>query len=78
MAMVSLPDRLRMLRHQARYTLANVATDAGISVSFLSDMERGRTLPALDTLERIADVFGLSIGELLVNVRITADDNSTP
>ena len=71
--MDALPYRLRMLRQRAHKTLADVADGAGISVSFLSDMERGRTLPALDTLERIADVFGLSIGELLVNVRITPE-----
>ncbi|HET8908141.1 MAG TPA: helix-turn-helix transcriptional regulator [Ktedonobacterales bacterium] len=72
--MDTLPRRLRMLRRQANKTLADVADAASISVSFLSDMEHGRTLPALDTLERIASVFNLSIGELLVNVRITLDD----
>lgn len=71
--MDTLPQRLRMLRQQANKTLADIASGAGISVSFLSDMERGRTLPALDTLERIADVFDLTIGELLVNVRITPE-----
>ena len=75
--MDTLPQRLRMLRRQAHKTLADVADGAGISLSYLSDVERGRTLPALYTLERIADVFGLSIGELLVNVRIAPEEENT-
>ncbi len=68
--MVTLAERLRSMRHGANLTLKEVADQAQITVSFLSDMERGRTLPSLDTLERIADVYGLSVGEVLVNVRI--------
>lgn len=70
--MDTLHGRLRMLRHRAGLTLAQVSERAGITLSFLSDIERGRSLPGLDTLERIADVYGLSVGELLVNVRIVA------
>lgn len=72
--MIPLHVRVRQLRHQAHLTLAQVASHAFISVSFLSDVERGRTLPALDTLERIAGVYGLSVGELLVNVQIAVMD----
>lgn len=68
--MVTLHDRLRYLRQQAHWHLSYVAKSADITVSFLSDLERGRTLPSLETLERIAEVYGLTIGELLVNVRI--------
>ena len=54
----------------AHLTLREVANGSGVTISFLSDIERGRTLPSLDTLERIAEVYNLSIGGLLVNVRI--------
>ena len=70
--MDTLYGRLRMLRTRAGFTLAQVSARAGITLSFLSDIERGRTQPSLDTLERIADVYGLTIGELLVNVRIVS------
>lgn len=66
----SIGKRLRALRQRAGFTLADVASRAGISVSYLSDMERERTIPALDTLEAIAEVYGLTVGEALVNVRV--------
>lgn len=37
-----LPATLRHLRKTAGLTLAEVATGTGISVSYLSDLERGR------------------------------------
>ena len=68
--MDTLGLRLRMLRRRAGLTLEDVSSRAGISLSFLSDLERGRTLPSLETLEAIAEVYSLSVGEALVNVRI--------
>lgn len=72
--MTTLAARLRWLRHNADLTLAEVAQRAHISVSFLSDVERGRTLPSLDTLERIAQVYHLSLGECLVNVTVLTSE----
>lgn len=71
---LSLHSRLRMLRETHGLKLREVADRAGITVSFLSDLERGRTLPSLDTLERIAAVYGLSVGEALVNVQIRPEE----
>lgn len=71
MAVTSLSQRLRWLRRQSGLTLAQVAARAFISVSHLSDMERGAVLPSLPVLERIAHVYGLSIGECLVNVSLS-------
>lgn len=68
--MIRLHQRLRSLRKQHHRTLMDVASQAGISVSYLSDVERGRTLPSLEVLEQIALGYGLSIGELLVDVSI--------
>lgn len=71
--MQTLHERLRMLRQQAGLTLREVADKSGVTISQLSDVERGRTLPSLETLERIAGAYDLSIGELLVNVQIRPD-----
>jgi transcriptional regulator with XRE-family HTH domain len=68
--MTTLHERLRWLRTRSHLTLKEVGDRAGVAISQLSDIERGRALPSLDTLERIADVYGLTIGEALVNVRI--------
>lgn len=46
------------MRNQAGLTLKEAADGAGISLSYLSDLERGRTLPSLETLQSIANVYG--------------------
>ena len=46
-------------------TLANVAAIAGVSVSLLSQIERGRTDPSLDSLRDIADALGTAPFKLL-------------
>ena len=71
-AQTTLHERLRSLR-KGMMTLQQLATRTGVSVSFLSDMERGRVLPSLETLDRIAAAYNLTIGELLVNVVIVRD-----
>jgi len=44
--------------HAASLTLATVSERAGISVSMLSQVERGLLDPSLDTLRNIADALG--------------------
>ena len=74
--MDTLPTRLRWLRKKSGMTLAQLSERSGVSVSFLSDLERGErgVLPSLLVLERIAAVYGLTVGESLVNVRITTEE----
>lgn len=47
-------DRIRKLRKAAGRTLASVAADTSLSVSFLSLVERGISEPSFDSLMRIA------------------------
>jgi transcriptional regulator with XRE-family HTH domain len=63
-----LGARLRAIRKQQGDTLADVGAQTGLSVSFLSDIERGRTRPSLDTLEKLATYYQLSINDLLEGV----------
>jgi transcriptional regulator with XRE-family HTH domain len=49
---------LRMERIKQHWTLKEVADKAGISVSYLSDVERGKTLPTLLTLGALAKAMG--------------------
>lgn len=63
-----LPDVgaiLRQLRHQNQMSLQDVADAAGVSVSFLSAVERGQSDIALGRLNRLAAVFNHDIGSLL-------------
>lgn len=56
---------LRRARRQAGLTLRAVAESAGVTESFLSQVERDVASPSIATLRRIAVALGLSIGEIL-------------
>ena len=40
-------------------TLKVLADNSGLSVSYISDIERERTVPSIQTIIRICDVFGM-------------------
>jgi len=52
-----LPDTLKWLRKMRRLTLREVAESTGLSISFLSDIERGRTQPSITTLQKLTQVY---------------------
>jgi DNA-binding XRE family transcriptional regulator len=62
---MALGNQLRIARKSKGLTLKDVQGDTGISVSFLSDIERGRTDPSLDTLRTLSAYYGVAIGELM-------------
>ena len=59
-----LGERLRSIRHRRRATLKAVADRAGISESFLSQIERDRAGASIATLQRIAGALGVSVADL--------------
>ncbi len=56
---------VRELRKRANLTLEAVSHQSGISIAGLSKLERNQNMVELDTLYRIARVFGLSATDLL-------------
>lgn len=58
--------RLRGLRRVQGLTLEEVARKADLSHSFVSLVERGRADISLRRLHRLANVFGVRVGELLL------------
>lgn len=53
--------RLRRLRLQRAYSLARVANAAGVSVGFLSALERGQMTSSVATLRRLARFYRINI-----------------
>jgi len=53
-----LGQRLRALRAASGRTVAAVATDAGLSVPYVANLENGRGNPTVDALSRIAQALG--------------------
>jgi transcriptional regulator with XRE-family HTH domain len=61
---VELGERLRAIRQVRRRTLKEIAGAAGISESFLSQLERGRTNATIATLQRLATALGIDVSDL--------------
>src|SRR5688500_1181825 len=60
-----LCSRLRDPRHTRTWTLHATSAACGPSRSMLSEIERGRANPTLAVAWRIAQAFGLSLGQLV-------------
>src|SRR3954451_12798371 len=63
-AEVDVGERLRDLRRLRRATLRTIAERAGVSESFLSQVERGRTSASIASLRRIAGALNVSVADL--------------
>ncbi len=57
MVMPNLGNRLRELRQSRGLTLEQVASETGLSVSFLSMVERDKVSISVDNLERLARYY---------------------
>jgi transcriptional regulator with XRE-family HTH domain len=61
---LELGERLRAIRQLRRLTLREVAESAGVSESFVSQLERGRSSASVATLQRLAAAVGIEISDL--------------
>ncbi len=60
-----LGERLRARRRSLDLTIAEVAERAGLSLPYVSNLERGRGNPTLEVLTSLADVLGIPISQLV-------------
>jgi transcriptional regulator with XRE-family HTH domain len=63
---LQLGARIRALRHSRSMTLRELADAAGVTESFLSQVEREVASPSIASVQRIAGALGLAIAELFV------------
>ena len=61
---IAIGARLRAARQQRGMTIAEVATAAGLTSGFLSQLERDQTSVSLSSLARICEALGITIGFL--------------
>ena len=61
---VDLGERLKAIRLLRRRTLKDVADAAGVSESFVSQLERGRSSASVATLQRLATALGIEVSDL--------------
>lgn len=62
-------EKLRSVRERKGYTLKVVASQAGVSESLVSQIERNRVSPAIDTLLALADVLDINLEFLFEEYR---------
>ena len=70
---VNVGERLRAIRRLRRATLRNVAERAGLSESFLSQVERGKANASVASLTRIAAALGVHLADLFEPDQARAD-----
>ena len=63
-----LGARLRELRNEKGLKLAVIADRSGVSLAYVSEVERGRKLPSLDILSRLAGALEMSVSDVLRGV----------
>jgi transcriptional regulator with XRE-family HTH domain len=62
---VGLGRSIRNARLQMEMSMRTLATRCGVSQPFLSEVERGMSMPSIATLYRIADALGIGPSKLL-------------
>lgn len=69
----ALADRLRREREARGWSLADLATRAGVSRAMISRIERAEASPTAVLLARLAAAFGLSLSALLARAEADAE-----
>jgi transcriptional regulator with XRE-family HTH domain len=60
-----LRQRIKELRKKRGWTLEQTSAACGVSKSMLSEIERGRANPTLAVAYRIAQAFGMPLGDMI-------------
>ena len=61
---LTLPEALRELRHRAGWTLHKLNKKSGVSYNHVSNIERGQSVPGLDTLNKLLQALGVDTVEV--------------
>ena len=69
-------QNIRVLRLQQKFSQESLARKTGLSVSYISMLERGQRTPPLDTLEALAK--GLGVSPLALLQELPRQKASTP
>ncbi len=75
-AVDDLGSRLKDVRLRSGMSLREVSRQLGVSPSFVSQMENGKSLPSVATLYAVAQLLNVSIDELFGNVPASSGQQS--
>ena len=74
---MKLGQRLRFIRRENQLTLKELSERSGLSVPYLSDMERGVVNPSVDTLRKVAAAYNISVKDLISGVEGLGEPSNT-
>jgi transcriptional regulator with XRE-family HTH domain len=69
-----LAGNLKLYRGRRNWSQADLAEKSGLSVVYLSDIERGNKWPYLDTLVKLAEALEMEVFELLKPQEVLSTD----
>ncbi len=64
---MNIGSKIRKLRKEKKLTLEELSKKTGLSLSYISLIERGLKNPSLKALEKIAECFGINPAMLFLN-----------
>ena len=65
---MKLGERLRSIRKEHKLTLKGLSQRADLSVPYLSDLERGIVNPSIETLQKVAKVYNITVKDMFSGV----------
>jgi transcriptional regulator with XRE-family HTH domain len=75
---IELGKRIRQVRESRGLTQSHLAKLAGKSIETISNFERGRTIPSIQTLSHMAEALDLPLGQFfaLDHTKVENDDRT--
>lgn len=71
-----LNTALKLIRKYHNLTLAQASEKLDVSVSYLSEVERGVKTPSLDVLRAYSDVYGMPLSSIMFFAEQQSQDSS--
>lgn len=62
---IDIGTKIKKYRKDKKYTLKMLSEQTGLSIGFLSQLERGMTTIAIDSLANVARVLGVELADFL-------------
>lgn len=60
---MNIAQTIGVYREQSGKTYKQLAEDTGLSISYLSDIECGRSTPTIETLAKVLTAMGISLSQ---------------
>lgn len=74
---MKLGQRLRLIRKENQLTLKELSQRSKLSVPYLSDMERSVVNPSVDTLQKVANAYNISVKDMISGVEGLGESSNT-